>query len=339
MRNIIIDKNEAGQRLDKYLLKYMNKAPKSFLYKMMRKKNIVLNDKRCEGSEKLNIGDEIKLWLSEDTIESFMEARKSVTGLHSVKTAFDSSKIVYEDMDIILYNKSSGELSQKAKPRDISVNELLLQYMIDKGEWNESNRTFKPSICNRLDRNTSGLLLFGKNLSAIQEMNERIKDKSIQKYYLCIVYGKFDFHKIYRAYLKKDEESNKVKVLEVPFEDAKYIETAYKGLYYDKEKDISLVCVHLLTGRTHQIRAHLSYIGYPILGDSKYEDKKYKSRKISDEIKKIKIRSQLLHAYMLQFPHLERFPKISGIYFIAKVPKEFETLLGGYAWELGKLEV
>lgn len=333
MRNIIIDKNEAGQRLDKYLLKYMKKAPKSFLYKMMRKKNIVLNDKRCEGNEKLGIGDEIKLWLSEDTIESFMEVRKAVAGAHAIKAAFDRSKIVYEDMDIILYNKSSGELSQKAKPSDVSVNELLLQYMVDKGEWDISNRSFKPSICNRLDRNTSGLLVFGKTLSAIQTMNECIKNKSIHKYYLCIVYGKFDFNATYQAYLKKDEKSNKVKVSKLPFEDAKYIETAYKGLYYDKEKGISLVSVQLLTGRTHQIRAHMSYLGYPILGDSKYGGKK-----IADEINKIKVHSQLLHAYMLQFPKLDDGLSVSERYFIADVPKGFTEILGGYVWELGKPE-
>lgn len=333
MRNIIIDKNEVGQRLDKYLLKYMNKAPKAFLYKMMRKKNIVLNGKRCEGNEKLNIGDEIKLWLSEETIEAFMEARKTVTGLHSVKTAVDISKIVYEDSDIILYNKSSGELSQKSKPSDISVNELLLQYMMEKGEWDISHRSFKPSICNRLDRNTSGLMIFGKSLSAIQTMNEGIKNKSIQKYYLCIVKGKFDFEKTYMAYLKKDEKNNMVEVRESEFADAKYIETAYRGIYYDKAKDISLVSVNLLTGRTHQIRAHLEYLGYPILGDSKYGNTKQAGGNGKH------IRSQLLHAYMLSFPKLSNLSSVSERCFIADVPKEFKEILGDYPWELGKPEV
>ena len=183
MKSVIVNSNEAGQRLDKLLGKYLNLAGKGFLYKMMRKKNITLNGKKCDGSEKLSEGDEIRLFLSDETIEKFSQVRVQKVR----KTKLD---LVYEDSHILLINKPSGMLSQKAKETDESLVEYLIQYLLDGGKLTkEDMRQFKPSVCNRLDRNTSGIVIAGKSLPGLQLMSEAIKERTIGKYYLCIVKG------------------------------------------------------------------------------------------------------------------------------------------------------
>lgn len=325
MRNIIIGKNEDGSRLDRLLEKYLKKANKSFIYKMLRKKNITLNNKKASGNEKLNIGDEIKLWLAEETIEKFLEESKEKRRI-SKKEKLDKALIIYEDKDILLYNKPAGLLSQKAKPDDISLNELFIEYLLETKQICEADlKTFKPSICNRIDRNTSGLVIMGKNIKALQTMNKLIHNRSIEKYYICIVGGSLKGKKHIKAWLYKDEKSNKVVVRNTEFKDAKYIETEYKSLYADEEK--SLLKVKLLTGRSHQIRAHLSFIGHEILGDAKYSKDKYKN-----------LRYQLLHSYELVFPKIKDFEALSERSFIAKVPEIYKDIVKEYKWELGKLE-
>ncbi len=206
MQVVKITKNEAGQRLDKLLAKYLNLAGKSFIYKMLRKKNITLNGKKCDGSEKLSEGDEVKLFLSDETIEKFSEVK--IQGTRKLD-------VVYEDDDIILINKPSGMLSQKAKETDESLVEYLIQYLLDGGKLTkEDMRQFKPSVCNRLDRNTSGIVIAGKSLPGLQLMSEAIKkERTIGKYYLCIVKGSVAGPKEIDGYLKKNEKTNQVTVL------------------------------------------------------------------------------------------------------------------------------
>lgn len=186
MQELHVTANEAGQRLDKLLAKFLNQAPKSFLYKMMRKKNIVLNGKKCTGNEKLKQGDSIKLFFSDETIEKFS------AGIYVTpkKEKINMLPIIYEDEQVLLMNKPVGVLSQKAKDSDVSAVEILINYLIETNQLSkEQFRTFHPSICNRLDRNTSRILAAGKTLPALQEMNRFFKERTIAKYYRCLVKG------------------------------------------------------------------------------------------------------------------------------------------------------
>ena len=177
MKQFTISPNESGQRFDKYLKKLLSNASGSFVYKMLRKKNITLNDHKADGTEKLNAGDLVKLFLSDETFEKFSgedEANSEYMKLKSIDSG--RLQVVYEDDDVIIMNKPSGMLSQKAVPEDISANEYILSYLIRKGSLSEDQfKTFKPSICNRLDRNTSGLLIAGKTLKGVQTMAEALK--------------------------------------------------------------------------------------------------------------------------------------------------------------------
>lgn len=309
MQSVIVSTNEAGQRLDKLLSKYLNLAGKSFLYKMMRKKNITLNGKKCDGSEKLSQGDEIKLFLSDETIEKFSQVKvPKVSKVHL--------NIIYEDQNIILINKPAGMLSQKAKDSDESLVEYLIDYLLSKGELpTEQLKSFRPSVCNRLDRNTSGLVVGGKSLAGLQVMSEVFKDRSIHKYYQCVVKGHVAEMQMITGFLAKDEKTNQVTVRTSEFKDSVPISTEYMPLdYYG---DYTLLRVTLITGRTHQIRAHLSSIGHPIVGDYKYGDKK-----VNEEAKRLyKVQSQLLHSYQLVLPQLpEPLSYLSGKMFTAPLP-------------------
>lgn len=330
MREIVIEKNEAGQRLDKFLAKYMNEASKSFFYKMMRKKNITLNGKKCEGNEKLAEGDVVKLFLAEDTIEKF----SSVQVQEVKKVDLD---ILYEDDEIILVNKPAGMLSQKAKETDESLVEYLIDYLLGSGKLTESGlRAFRPSVCNRLDRNTSGLIVAGKSLAGLQQMGELFKKRTLKKYYLCIVKGRITEPAHIRGYLVKDEKTNRVSLSKGGFsKDAKGlpIETEYVPIAWNEE--MTLLKVHLITGRTHQIRAHLASTGHPLLGDYKYGSKKWNDR----YKKEWKIEDQVLHAYQLTMPGMKKeLENLSGKTFYAKVPEVFWKLIKETAWEHGTRE-
>ena len=182
MRLLTVGTNEAGQRLDKLLAKYLNQAGKGFLYKMLRKKNITLNGKKCDGSERLKEGDEIRLFLADETIEKFSGSREPLSPTASKQPAGPPLSIVYEDDHILLLNKPVGILSQKAKETDISMVEMVISYLLDSGQLREEElKTFRPSVCNRLDRNTSGLIAAGKTLAGLQMLSHVLKDRTIQK--------------------------------------------------------------------------------------------------------------------------------------------------------------
>lgn len=309
MKEFKIGKNEAGQRLDKYLKKLLPDAGTSFLYKMMRKKNIVWNGKKADGSEKLSEDDMINIYFSDETIKKFMGTANSYGKIPDCRL-----DIIYEDEDILLINKPSGMLSQKAKPEDVSANEYIIAYLLATGQLSEMElKTFKPAVANRLDRNTSGILIAGKSLHGLQEMSALLKDRTIKKYYRCIVSGCMMEPADLKGYLKKDETTNQATVVLKESADAKYIETAYRPIKWDTEK--TLLEVHLITGRSHQIRAHLASIGHPIIGDHKYGNPSV-NRKWENVCR---IRSQLLHAYRLEFP--------DGREFTAPPGKEFDQVM------------
>lgn len=320
----MIEKNEAGQRLDKFLAKYMNEASKSFFYKMMRKKNITLNGKKCEGNEKLAEGDVVKLFLAEDTIEKF----SSVQVQEVKKVDLD---ILYEDDEIILVNKPAGMLSQKAKETDESLVEYLIDYLLGSGKLTESGlRAFRPSVCNRLDRNTSGIVAAGKSLAGLQMLSGVFKDRSIHKYYQCLVSGEIRDVKTVDGWLLKDEKKNQVRILtdveakrfegKGGDEEPKRIRTKYEPIATDGR--FTLLKVTLLTGRSHQIRAHLASLGHPIVGDFKYGG----VSKVNPSGRTVKY--QLLHSYRLEFPKLaEPFAYLSMKVFEAPLPGYFGSVL------------
>lgn len=345
-----IDENEAQQRFDKYLKKLLKNAPDSFIYKMLRKKNIVLNGKKSDGKEKLEVGDEIKIFLSEETFEKFsgQKVLQSAAGAKAVAQvtaeisnqmmqeydhAFDTLgnlPIVYENNHVLVVNKPAGVLSQRAKPSDNSINEWLIGYLLRKKEISaQTLTTFKPSVCNRLDRNTSGMVVCGKTLAGSQYMSNIIKNKSLEKYYTCIVKGVVSSPLHIQGYLYKDSRTNKVTVFSgkdnIPSgleKEAVYIDTAIKPLAV--KKDISLLEIRLFTGKTHQIRAHLASIGHPLVGDPKYG-----IDSINRQYASLGIHTQLLHACRLTFPYTteERFADMSKLTLTCKEPSVFKQIL------------
>lgn len=315
MQEIKVTKNEAGQRLDKLLAKYLNEAPKSFFYKMMRKKNIVLNGKKATGNEKLEEGDIVKLFLADETVQKFSSVK-----IQRTKT---NLSVIYEDQDVVLINKPVGMLSQKAKESDVSLVEHLISYLLDAGELSEETlKSFRPSICNRLDRNTSGIVVAGKSLPGLQKMGELFKERTLHKYYRCLVQGVIREDQYLKGWLKKDEKTNKVQILDRPSDPSDQpIETEYHPLW--TKEGVTLLEVRLITGKTHQIRAHLASEGHPLIGDYKYGD-----RKLNDFYqKKYGLKSQLLHAYRLEFPVMEGVcSQLSEKVFIADVPPLFAKI-------------
>ena len=289
MQKFIVTPNEAGQRLDKLLFKYLNLAPKSFIYKMLRKKNITLNHKKCDGSEKTSVGDEVSLWLSDETIDKFRETKYFTR----VPIHF---KVIFEDEDILAVNKPAGLLSQKAKPEDISVNEEAISYLLENQVITEKSlEVFKPSVCHRLDRNTSGLLIVGKSLSGSQHMSALLKERTVEKYYLCLVEGIVKTSEHIQGYLIKDEQTNQVKISGQPVSGGHHIETFYEPV--GNNGKYTLLKVELITGRTHQIRAHLASVGHSIVGDGKYGSEAVNDRFLMN----YHLKHQLLHSWRMVF--------------------------------------
>lgn len=317
MKEFIINENEAGQRFDKYLGKLLREAPKSFFYKMLRKKNITLNGGRATGNEKLSTGDHVKLFLSDETFGKFAGVQETVARAHQ------KLDIVYEDDNILLINKPVGMLSQPADDKEPSLVEYLTGYLLESRAVTEASlHTFRPSVCNRLDRNTSGLVAAGKSLAGLQELSSLFHDRSFHKFYRCLVNGVIKNEKYIKGYLHKDEKCNKVTVQETETSGALPIETRYRPL--GGNGTVTLLEVELITGRTHQIRAHLAGTGHPLIGDYKYG-----RRTLNDEYcRKYGLKSQLLHAYRLEIPEIEgRLSYLSGKEFTAPLPYLFQKIL------------
>ncbi len=333
MQILKITSQDEGQRLDKFLCKFMAEAPKSFFYKMLRKKNIVLNGKKAEGMERLVKGDEIKLFLSDGTIESFKK-KMPVTDIQ-VSSARNILDIIYEDSDILIINKPAGMLSQKADKNDISAVEYINAYLQKQNQY-VNNAVFNAGICNRLDRNTSGLIVAGKTIKGLQSMNRIFKNRELKKYYLCIVKGKISSAERLDGYLIKNGSHNNVTITQHETEGSSRVITEYTPLQYGKIRTniYTLLKVHLVTGKAHQIRAHLKSTGHPLAGDSKYGHKDiYQIFK-----REFGLKHQLLHAWKLEFGMSGNVPeKYQGIVFEAPVPEEFTNIMEGIGMDVTAL--
>lgn len=358
MKEFTISNMESGQRFDKYLAKCLPNAGKSFLYKMLRKKNITLNGKKADGSEKINAGDKVNIFFSDETFESFAgkNAGNPENQLSKLFTSDFKLNILYEDDNLLIVNKPSGLLSQKAKPSDISLIEYIAEYLTGTGyissdsnnDNNNSNNsdnsisnnsnTFRPGVCNRLDRNTSGIVVAGKTIKGLQVMSEAFRERTLAKYYICIVKGEFRQNCRVSGFLYKDKATNKVTVYgsndKNIREGAVPIETEYFSICGNSS--VTLLKVHLITGKTHQIRAHLEALGHPIAGDLKYGNEN-----INRQFKrKYGISNQMLHAYELVLPPSGELGLEAGLTVKTEIPPEFQLVLKGEnLWEHGIPEV
>lgn len=372
MQKFVVTKQEEGWRFDKYLKKLLPEAGGGFLYKMLRKKNITLNEKKAAGNEVIAAGDSVELFFSEETFLKFSGgvpeqrngvqsgvidgqtksgkpdgSRKQMAETATVEgssegtyqsywTAFHTLKnisAVYEDDNILALNKPAGVLSQKAGREDLSLNEWMIGYLLDKGEITEAHLArFRPSVCNRLDRNTSGLVLCGKSVRGSQFLSEILRDRSLHKYYTAYAQGRIRQEITLDGYLKKAEEKNRSKVISESAyrrlsqadpavgEEYKRIETVIKPLSYLEKEDCTELEILLVTGKSHQIRAHLADIGHPVIGDRKYG---WKPEGREDAV----FRHQLLHASRVEFPETEgEFAYLSGKCLTASLPEDWESL-------------
>lgn len=329
MQQITINESEAGGRLDKFLHRFMPKAPSSFFYKMLRKKNITLNNKKAEGKEILSAGDVVNLYLSDETISNFQAGKKvSGTEFEEAYRQLKGIQVVYEDEHVLILDKPAGILSQKAAPEDISLNEWLVGYLLSEKEVPDNTRRealnmdrYRPSICNRLDRNTAGLVICAKTSAGSREMNRLIRSREVKKFYQLMVKGEVWQEETLEGYLLKDAVSNTVHLVNKSEDEAAYIKTRY---YPVKQfQDMTLVEAELITGRSHQIRVHMAGIGHPVLGDYKYGN-----RSFNDYYKKnFQINSQLLWACRLEFPELKApFQALSKRKIEGSMPKTFKRL-------------
>lgn len=322
MQNFNITKEDAGQTAVKYLNRILKDAPKGLLYKQIRKKNITLNGKKMEGNEKLCEGDVISVFMSDETIAKFKgETLKDVSEYENAFKKLGNPDIVYEDSDVIFLNKPVGLLSQKSKEGDVSANEWLIGYMLSKEETSgEKLSLYTPSVCNRLDRNTGGLLIFAKSLQGAASFSKALKERSFQKFYKTIVVGEVKNSEYIKGYISKDESVNKVTVFNEPSDDRDYIETGYRPLRYNKSRNLTELEVELVTGKPHQIRAHLSSIKHPVIGDAKYG-----LLSVNEDIKKeFGLKNQLLYAYKMVFPKDFSLDNIKGKTFTVNFDNIFD---------------
>lgn len=402
MKSVIIGKNQAGQRLDKFLHKYLPLAGDGFLHKMLRKKNITLNGKKAEGREILALNDEVCIFFSDETFEKFTgmsavtsgtsrdssgnagasaipqpdtsgtshdssgnpkasipQPDISSTGVSSTgktikipggnghagilnapehrsyiqeyRNAYESLKgiaTLYEDEDCLIVNKPSGLLTQKAVPGDITLNEWLIGYLLSQNHiLEEELRAFHPSVCNRLDRNTSGIVLCGKSLAGLQYLSKCIRERSVRKFYRTICVGEMKKAGTVQGYLVKDTVRNRVTVSNVSpaglsEKKASLIHTAYSPIAVTDA--YTLLEIELITGKSHQIRAHLASMGHPLIGDYKYG-----MESVNRTLKKLyNLEHHLLHACRVTFPETPSGPGklLSGRTICAPCPDIFQKL-------------
>lgn len=289
MKEFTINNNDSGQRVDKFLSKAVPKLPKNLLYKYIRLKRIKLNGKRCEISTRLDPGDIMQLYINDEFFEES-------SGKEEFLSAPDKIDIIYEDKNIILVNKPVGLVVHEDErgTTDTLINRIM-HYLYNKREYApDKENSFAPALCNRIDRNTSGIVIAAKNAETLRILNQKIKDRELHKKYMCITVGIPSKKQAeLKAFMIKDKKNNTVSVFDSPGKDRKTMITKYKVIKENKPAALALLEVELITGRTHQIRAHLAHEGIPLLGDGKYGSNRINSS--------FHIKTQALCSYYLQF--------------------------------------
>ncbi len=306
MKSYRINHNDAGQRVDKFIGKAVPKLPQSLMYKYIRIKRIKLNHSRCEISTRLQEGDILELYINDEFFEASSE--------NDFLLVSGKIEVVYEDENLLIVDKPCGLVVHEddVNTIDTLVNRIK-KYLYEKGEYNpDEEASFAPSLCNRLDRNTEGLVICAKNAESLRILNQAVKERRIKKKYLCAVIGEPMPHEAtVKAYLIKNEAENTVRIYDKPVNNAKEIITGYRVLATNS--DLSLCEIDLITGRTHQIRAHMAHIEHPILGDGKYG--------LGEINRRYSVKTQALQAHSLKFELEDIGGKLSylgGKEFIAK---------------------
>lgn len=303
MIEIVISKNQGNQRFDRFLRKYFENAPLSVISKNIRKKNFKINDKRAKNNDFVYEGDTVKMYISDENYKKWLTKTDFKPGDFNLD-------IVYEDDNIIIMDKDYGELTHAASKKDYGKNlvDNMLSYLYKTKAFDMSDKTFKPAVVNRLDRNTAGLVIGAKNSEALRILNASIKENKIDKYYLTLVSGEIKKDFKIDSNISKNENKNKV----IKSKDGKNILTYFKLL--DTNGKYSFLECKLITGRTHQIRYSLKENGTPIIGD-----RKYGLKAVNDEIrKKFGINNQILLSYKLVFPKIEGLEYLTGKEFLSK---------------------
>lgn len=287
MRCITVNENDAGQRLDKFLTKFLKDCPQSMIYKCLRKKRIKLNGTKCEGSVKLCEGDVLHLYINDE----FFGAQAQENSFVKIKPDIN---IVYEDENIMLINKKPGMIVHEDDNEKFNtLISHIKAYLYQKGEYDpENEQSFAPALCNRIDRNTGGIVIAAKNAAALRIINEKIKSREIKKYYLCMVQGHIKPPSaVLTVYLEKNEKQNRVYLSNTPKPGYKKCITSYRTI--GATDTASYLEIDLITGRTHQIRAQMAHIGHPLAGDGKYGT--------NDFNKKTGLKYQALYSYKTRF--------------------------------------
>lgn len=308
MQELIINKNDAGQRIDKFLTKKYKNLPYSLMYKLIRKKDITVNKKRVKENQILAEGDLLRIFAPDDVLAEGVPKKLAVKGEVS---------IAYEDENILIADKESGLLVHSDSNEDgDTLIDRITAYLIEKGEYSpDTENSFAPALCNRIDRNTEGLVIAAKNASALREMNEIIKERKIEKIYLAAIHGiPTPKESEIKVTLEKNQKDNIVKV-NTRSRNAKIAITRYKTIAVSRNREFSLVEIELITGRTHQIRASFAHIGHPLLGDGKYA--------VNKKDREIGYKSQALCAYSVKFVGCKKFETLGyldGLTIKAKKP-------------------
>lgn len=287
MRQITVNANDAGQRLDKFLTKFLKACPQSMIYKSLRKKRIKLNGKKCDGAVKLAEGDVLTLYINDE----FFGGDVADDSFTKIKPELN---IVYEDENIMLIDKKPGMIvHEDEREKFNTLISHIKAYLYLKGEYDpEEEQSFAPALCNRIDRNTGGIVIAAKNAASLRVINEKIKTREIKKYYLCMVQGHIKPPSAtLTCYLDKNESQNRVYLSDVPKAGYKKCITKYRTV---GANDIgTFLEVDLVTGRTHQIRAQMAHIGHPLAGDGKYGTNEFN--------KKAGLKYQALYSYKTEF--------------------------------------
>ena len=335
MKEYLVEKTYAGSRLDKYVQRILPGAPWSLIQRLIRKRTLSVNGKKAHAEDLIRENDCIRVFLPDEKIEelsagtgSRREKNPSVPTALSYHEAYHQLRgrigIVYEDESVLVGNKPAGVLSQKADPKDLTLNEWFVGYLLEEKDLPESSLSmYTPSVVNRLDRNTQGLVLCAKTYEAGRALSQALRDRTLRKYYAAVVEGRVDRSGVIDGYLIRDEKTGISRVVKEKAPGGSYSKTLYEPVKVSPDGSCTLLSLELVTGKTHQLRAHLSFVGHPILGDPKYGNRKRNEA--------LHLRYQLLCCVKVVFPPLqeEALSGIGGRTIAIDVPKRYRELVRG----------